>query len=142
MRGVWIIVLCAAVAGCAAKERHWSPNVAARSEDWHSGKMLIANFDSNGDGTVTRRELEAGLRQNFLQADTNRDGKLDPEEVAVANQRRIALDESTAIPLIDWNQDGYVDFSEFSAGIRSQFEQLDMNGDGQVTIDEFRHAPQ
>jgi Ca2+-binding EF-hand superfamily protein len=142
MRGVLIIVLCAVLAGCAERERHWSPYIAARSEDWHSGKMLIANYDTNADGTVTRAELEAGLRQNFWQADTNRDGRLDPDEVAAANQHRISLDESTAIPLIDWNQDGYVDFNEFAAGVRSQFEQLDMNGDGQVTLDEFRHAPQ
>lgn len=141
MRGVLIIVLCVALAGCAERERHWSPTAAPRSEDWHSGRMLIANFDSNNDGTVTRAELEAGLRQNFWQADTNRDGRLDPAEVEAANQRRIALDESTAIPLIDWNQDGYVDFNEFSAGIRSQFEQLDLNGDGQVSLDEFRRAP-
>jgi Ca2+-binding EF-hand superfamily protein len=144
MRGTHFVLLCALLAGgCSASgPSHWSPFAAPRSEDWHSGKMLIANYDTNADGTVTRRELEAGLRQNFRQADTNRDGKLDPEEVAAANQHRISLDESTAIPLIDWNQDGYVDFNEFSAGVRSQFEQLDLNGDGQVTIDEFRHAPQ
>ena len=140
MRSVVILLVCALVTGCAG-EQHWSPNVAARSEDWHSGKMLIANFDTNNDGTVTRAELEAGLRQNFWQADTNRDGRLDPDEVAAANQRRIELDQSTAIPLIDWNQDGYVDFNEFAAGVRSQFEQLDLNGDGQVSLDEFRHAP-
>jgi Ca2+-binding EF-hand superfamily protein len=104
--------------------------------------MLIANYDSNGDGTVTRRELEAGLRQYFRQADTNHDGRLDPDEVAAANQRRISKDESAAMPLIDWNQDGYVDFDEFAAGVRSQFEQLDLNGDGKVTPDEFRHAQQ
>jgi Ca2+-binding EF-hand superfamily protein len=46
------------------------------------------------------------------------------------------------MPLIDWNQDGYVDFDEFAAGVRSQFEQLDLNGDGEVTPDEFRHARQ
>jgi Ca2+-binding EF-hand superfamily protein len=143
MRGLPIFLAGFLLAGCIGHPRppHWSPVAAARSEDWHSGKMLIANYDTNADGTVTRRELEAGLRQNFWQADTNRDGRLDPEEAATANQRRIALDESTAIPLIDWNQDGFIDFTEFAAGVRSQFEQLDLNGDGQVTIDEFRHAP-
>ena len=103
--------------------------------------MLIANFDTNGDGTVTRAELEAGLRQNFWQADTNRDGRLDPDEAAAANQRRIALDQSTAMPLIDWNSDGYIDFQEFATGVRSQFQLLDLDGNGEVTISEFRTAP-
>jgi hypothetical protein len=102
--------------------------------------MLIANYDSDGDGTVTRAELESGLRQYFRQADTNHDGRLDPDEVAAANQRRIRQDESAAMPLIDWNHDGFVDFDEFAAGVRSQFEQLDLNGDGKVTPDEFRRA--
>ncbi len=142
MRGLSIIALALLAGGCAPDKPHWSPFPAPRSEDWHTGKMLIANFDSNNDGTVTRRELEAGLRQNFRQADTNHDGRLDPDEVAAANARRIKLDESTAMPLIDWNQDGYVDFDEFSAGVRSQFEALDLDGDGEVTPDEFRRAPQ
>jgi Ca2+-binding EF-hand superfamily protein len=144
MRGHQIIgIVCALlVAACASEPRpHWSPNIPPRSEDWHTGNMMIANFDTNNDGTVTRRELEAGLRQNFRQADINRDGRLDPEEAAAANQRRIKFDESTAMPLIDWNQDGFIDFDEFCAGVRSQFEQLDTDGDGQVTINEFRHAP-
>ena len=136
----WAIAAALVVAGCTPAMPHWSPVTPPRPEEWHSGRMMIANYDSNGDGTVTRRELEAGLRQYFRQADTNHDGRLDPEEVAAANQRRISQDGSTAMPLIDWNQDGYVDFDEFAAGVRSQFEQLDLNGDGEVTLDEFRHA--
>ncbi|MEJ0044477.1 MAG: EF-hand domain-containing protein [Rhizomicrobium sp.] len=34
-----------------------------------------------------------------------------------------------------------MDFKEFASGVRSQFEQLDLDGDGKVTIDEFRRAP-
>jgi hypothetical protein len=140
--GRFITFVCMLLAaGCTTATRHWSPYAPARPEEWHSGRMLIANYDTNNDGTVTRRELEAGLRQRFWQADTNRDGRLDPEEVRAANERLIGQDESTAMPLIDWNHDGYVDFDEFASGIRSQFEQLDANGDGEVTLDEFRHAP-
>jgi hypothetical protein len=145
MRGLRFIgIVCVLLtAGCySAPKPHWSPYAVPRSENWHSGKMLIAHYDANNDGTVTRSELEAGLRQNFLQADTDHDGRLNPDEAAAANQRRIRLDESTAIPLIDWNNDGFVDFEEFSAGVRSQFEQLDLDGDGQVTLFEFRRAPQ
>ncbi|HXC54735.1 MAG TPA: hypothetical protein VNU97_05540 [Rhizomicrobium sp.] len=133
--GVMLVAACT-----STSSRHWSPFAPPRSEDWHPGVLLVARHDANNDGTVTRRELEAGLRQDFWQADTNRDGRLDPDEVRAANQRRIAIDQSTAIPLIDWNEDGYVDFGEFASGVRSQFEQLDLNGDGQITPGEFRAA--
>ncbi|MEI9884929.1 MAG: hypothetical protein WDN08_00275 [Rhizomicrobium sp.] len=144
MRGLRIHGLASLllVAACAAPVRHWSPYPAPRAENWHSGKALIANFDTDADGTVTRRELEAGLKQNFWQADHNRDGRLDSDEAAAANQRRIRLEESTAMPMIDWNSDGVVDFQEFATGVRSQFQQLDLNGDGTVTLSEFRIAPQ
>lgn len=142
MRGLLLSTIVAFLAAaCAPHTPHWSPFATPRSENWHSGKMLIANYDTNSDGTVTRAELEAGLRQNFWQADTNRDGRLDPDEAAAANQRRIALDQSTAMPLIDWNRDGFIDFQEFATGVRSQFQQLDLDGNGEVTISEFRTAP-
>lgn len=142
MRGLLLSTIVAFLAGaCAPHAPHWSPFATPRSENWHSGKMLIANFDTNNDGTVTRAELEAGLRQNFWQADTNRDGRLDPDEATAANQRRIALDQSTAMPLIDWNSDGFIDFQEFATGVRSQFQQLDLDGNGEVTLLEFRTAP-
>ena len=134
---------CAVVlAACATapKTPHWTPYLP-QPMPVDFGKAIIAGFDVNHDKKVSRWELEAGLRQYFRQADTNRDGRLDPDEVAAANQRRIRLDKSNAIPLIDWNQDGYVDFDEFAAGLCSLFEQLDLNGDGEVTEDEFRRAP-
>ncbi|MEI9992246.1 MAG: EF-hand domain-containing protein [Rhizomicrobium sp.] len=144
MRGRLLTLIAASLLAAACSTPHkprWSPYPVPRSEEWHSGRMTIANYDTDGDGTVTREELESGLRQYFMQADTNHDGKLDPDEAAAANQRRIEKDGTAAIPLIDWNHDGYVDFTEFAGGVRSLFEQLDLDGDGKVTIDEFRRAP-
>jgi Ca2+-binding EF-hand superfamily protein len=123
--------------GCSTPTHHWSPVAPSRHEDWHAPYNLLLRYDANNDGIVTRRELEAGLRQDFWQADTNHDGLLDPDEVRAANLRRIRIDESTAIPLIDWNSDGYVDFGEFASGVRSLFEQYDADGDGNVTLDEM-----
>lgn len=132
-----VMLVVFALAGCSTPTRHWKPFETPRHEDWHGPYNLILRYDANNDGVVTRRELEAGLRQDFWQADTNRDGRLDPEEVRAANLRRIRIDQSTAIPLIDWNEDGYVDFGEFAAGIRSLFDQYDADGDGKVTLDEM-----
>ena len=53
------------------------------------------------------------------------------------NQARIAADQSTATPLQDWNQDGCVDLQEFSAAAYSLFDELDRNGDGKITPQEF-----
>jgi Ca2+-binding EF-hand superfamily protein len=123
--------------GCSTPTRHWLPNDTPRRENWHDPALLLLRYDANNDSVVTRRELEAGLRQDFWQADTNHDGRLDPDEVRAYNLRRIRIDQSTAIPLIDWNDDGYVDFGEFAAGMRSLFEQYDADGDGKVTLDEM-----
>ncbi len=135
---VYIAILALfAVAGCSTPAHHWTPTVSPRAEDWHGPYSLLLRYDANNDGVVTRRELEAGLRQDFRQADTNHDGLLDMDEVRAANLRRIRIDQSTAIPLIDWNGDGYVDFGEFASGMRSLFEQYDADGDGNVTLDEM-----
>jgi hypothetical protein len=145
MRGVHIPVFAAGLlllGACIGTPRppHWTPFDKPRSEDWHGCKSVILRYDANSDGTITRAELEAGIKQFFWQADTNRDGVLDPAEVAEANHKRILLDGTAAIPLIDWNQDGFVDFHEFASGPRSLFDDLDLNGDGEVTPDELRRA--
>jgi len=122
---------------CSAPVRHWSPFEAPRQEDWHSPGLLLLRYDSNNDGVVTRRELEAGLRQDFWQADTKRKGCLDDDELRAYNLRRIGIDKSTAIPLIDWKQNGCIDFDEFAAPMRSLFDEFDVNGDDKVTLEEM-----
>jgi Ca2+-binding EF-hand superfamily protein len=129
------------LAACSTREPpHWSPFAQPRNENWHPAVSLLLRYDSDNDGAVTRRELEAGLRQDFRQADTNHDGRLDADEVRAVNQRRVMQDQSMATPLIDWNLDGFVDFKEFAATMRSLFEQLDQNGDGVVSKEEFKAA--
>lgn len=137
-RAFIVLALASLLAACSASpHRHWSPNEVSRVPDTHAPYNLLLRYDADGDGRITRRELEAGLRQDFRKADTNHDGRLDVDEVRAENQRRIHLDQSDAIPLIDWDHDGYVDFEEFAAPIRSLFEQYDVDDDGVVTLDEM-----
>ena len=135
--------LVALLAACGSSEPsgpRWSPypTVTPRDENYHGGQnALLLKYDSNHDGTLTREELVAGLKAEFAALDTKHTGCLTPDQVDEINQARIAADQSTATPIQDWNQDGCVDFREYSAAAYSLFDQIDRNGDGKITPQEF-----
>lgn len=99
---------------------------------------LMLSYDGNSDGTVTRAELEEGLRRQFMAADVNGDGRLDGPETRAENDRRFRANGTGASPLIDWNQDGAVSFDEFATTARSVFDELDRDHDGVLDRDEVR----
>ena len=134
-----VLGIAAALAACATQPKHhrWSPNGTPRNEDWHSPAGAIMKYDANHDGTLTRAELETGLKADFDAFDIKHTGCLTPDQVTAINEARVTTDQAAASPLIDWKQNGCVDFGEFAATARSLFEQLDKNGDGQLTPDEI-----
>lgn len=138
-----VLALCAlslSACGSSSSGPRWNPypTPPPRDENYHGGpNAMLLKYDANHDGTVTRDELIAGLKAEFAALDTHHTGCLTPDQVAEINQERIAADQSTATPLQDWNQDGCVDYREFSAAPYSLFEELDRNGDGKVTPQEF-----
>jgi len=60
--------------------------------------------------------------------------------VRAINQARVKQDASQATPLVDWNQDGCIDFHEYSGTALSLFDSLDTDGDGQLTAKEINPA--
>ncbi|HEY4112422.1 MAG TPA: hypothetical protein VGM17_00030 [Rhizomicrobium sp.] len=122
--------LCACGGGPRPRDRD-------QSGTYHPPSTILEKYDANHDGTITRAELEAGLRADFAKADAKHTGCLDADEVSAVNQQRWQEDQSTASPLVDFTGKGCVDFSEFAATPRSLFEQMDRDGDGQVTQKEL-----
>ncbi len=141
---IFPFVLAGLLAGCGHTKPPpggvWNPYVAdkPRDENYHGGPAaLLLRYDANHDGTLTREELIAGLKAEFAAHDTKHTGCLSDDEVAAINQERVNQDQSTATPLIDWNRDGCLDYSEFSALAYSLFDQMDRNNDGKITPQEF-----
>ena len=99
---------------------------------------LMLSYDENSDGVLMRQELETGLRRQFATADLNHDGKIDLKEMQAENDRRFRAFGTEASPLIDWNQDGFIDFDEFASTARSVFEEMDKNHDGKLDQNELR----
>jgi Ca2+-binding EF-hand superfamily protein len=132
------IALVACGSDDGPKRHRWYPNGApTRDEDWHSSVSMLLKYDANHDGTITRAELEAGLKAEFNLADKNHTGCLDPDEVRIINEQRTKSDAAAASPLIDWKDNGCIDFDEYATTARSLFEQLDKDGDGELTPDEL-----
>ncbi len=113
--------LVVALAACSQDPRpkgppRWSPNKEEpRDENFHGGpNALLLKYDANHDGTLTRQELIAGVKAEFDSLDTKHTGCLTGDQVAEINAARIAVDQATATPLQDWNQDGCLDLREFA----------------------------
>jgi Ca2+-binding EF-hand superfamily protein len=134
-----VLIFAVVVSACASHPKHHIPE-DQRPREWHPARELLLKYDSDHDGTLTRAELEAGLKSEFEAADADHDGCLKPDVVRAINAQRIKDLGSTATPLIDWNQDGCVDFNEFAGPARSLFTQMDRNGDGKLDPKELNPA--
>jgi hypothetical protein len=132
------------LAACGGRQQPppWMrPAEKPRDENYHGGSSaMLLKYDANHDGTLTRSELIAGLRAEFAAHDTHHNACLDAEQAGEINQARVDADQSTATPLMDWNQDGCIDYTEFSAVPYSLFDQLDRNHDGKLTPQELGPA--
>jgi Ca2+-binding EF-hand superfamily protein len=126
-----LLVACCALSACASHHHRQIPE-NERPKEWHPSRDLLTKYDANHDGTLTKAEMEAGLKAEFAAADVDRDGCLKADEVRTINEKRIQELGSTATPLIDWNQDGCVDFNEFAGPVRSLFTAMDRDEDGKL----------
>lgn len=144
-RALWIFPALLLLSACGGRPNTVPPWMRAtekpRDENYHGGNAaMLLKYDANHDGTVTRDELIAGLKAEFALHDVGHKGCLDTEQAEQINQARVDADQSTATPVMDWNQDGCIDYTEFSAAPYSLFDQLDANHDGKLTARELQRA--
>ncbi|MDG4648613.1 EF-hand domain-containing protein [Roseibacterium sp. SDUM158017] len=112
---------------------------------------MFERFDLDGDGSVTRAEMEGAREARFAAADANGDGVLDREELIAAAAERTARGVDRMLGRVDADGDGAISRDEMSAmqrrraggGPAAMFERLDADGDGAITqaeLDEMAAA--
>jgi hypothetical protein len=88
---------------------------------------VFIRMDADGDNRVTREEYLGLFVPTFPDKDTDRDGKLAPEEFPYEGSFKVG----------DADADGYLTPAEFEGMYSHQFESRDRNRDGFVTVDEM-----
>jgi len=94
------------------------------------GWMMFDQLDADGDGRVSRAEMETYRAERLRSADRNGDGRLDPQEfetfwLEVTRPMRIR-----AFQFLDADGDGVVGAAEVQRPSDRMFMRMDRDGDG------------
>ncbi|MBL8530380.1 MAG: hypothetical protein JNK94_01485 [Hyphomonadaceae bacterium] len=138
MRTIAVLACAAAALGACAsggrREARPDPIRALLSAD----VMLFVGFDADGDLSLTREEIEAGIAREFARADVSGDGQLQPIEFQ--NWSNIALGGGQMGPYrldFDRNVDNVITREEFETELRARARDYDHDENGVVTRGEF-----
>lgn len=115
----------------------------AQAREGRYGQGPAAMFDrvdANGDGRVTRDELDAARSDRFERMDANGDGLLTEAELRAFGEERAERRAARMLDRMDEDGDGAVSSAEFAAlserRAERMFERADVNGDGAIDRDE------
>lgn len=120
---------------------------AMRTEMRAKAHERLKAADTDGDGSISRKEAEAsmpGLAEKFDRMDADKDGKISRDEMhgfRAAGKKHERKHLRMAFKSADRNGDGALDQSEAEAGmpmLAQHFATIDADQDGKVTHQEMR----
>lgn len=100
----------------------------------------LAPYVVNSDGSLSRTDLDSGLKSEFKKWDTNGDGQLTLAESEPLNDHLRAMNVN-ASPVMDWNGDGRIAYDEFASGWRTMFDLCTSKGSDIVTKADLARSP-
>lgn len=104
----------------------------------HSSRLEAV--DTDGDGNVTRAEIDAQRAEKFSQADANGDGSVSFSEMESFREaeraRRKAEAAQRRFEKMDADGDGAIGPDEFGSRADKMFDKIDADGDGVITEQE------
>lgn len=104
--------------------------------------VTFQELDANGDGQVTKDEMQAHRAKRFTDADANGDGQLTVEEMQAAGQQKVNDRVAKMFEKHDANQDGFLSEDELPKPRRADkmFDRIDADSNGSISEQEFADA--
>ncbi len=108
----------------------------------HGQQLKFEQFDTNGDGQISREEMYAQRSARLEQADIDGDGVLTAAEIEAAAVERAKTRAQKMLERLDANGDGALSVDEMRSNARFErrFERADRDGDGAISKSEFDQA--
>ena len=120
----------------------------------HGPRMDFETLDTDGNGEVTKAELQAFGQARFAKADADGDGKLTAAELTEARleqaRRRIEAKVQKMLEAMDKDGDGLLSAEEMGPAARAEaraearrdrmFDRFDADDDGAVSREEAQQA--
>lgn len=99
-------------------------------------------LDENGDGQITRSEMENMRANRISRADANGDGDISLEEMQQHGAERAREHASRVMERLDSNDDGVLSSDEMPSNERAnrRFDRVDTDDDGVISKSEFEAA--
>ena len=104
-------------------------------------EQLFTSLDRNGDGRLSRQEVEGHpyLERHFNRLDRRGRGYLTPAELVPPDASGVGERLQRVFARADANGNGLIDRREAAAfpWLRERFDAADRNGDGRVSLEEL-----
>ena len=133
--GDWGVPGSGGIRYCGTSQTNSAPQTSSR----RSRDMRFPQYDTNGDGVVSRSEWR-GTAAAFRVRDWNRDGVLSGEEVRMGayppddslEARDYRMTPEDRFDYLDTNNDGRISENEWDGSLAT-FDRFDTNRDGRLT---------
>lgn len=104
--------------------------------------VTFQELDADGNGEITKAEMDAHRKARFSKADTNGDGKLSVEEMQARAQEHAKERAGKMLERHDANKDGFLTEDELPKPRKAGkfFDRMDADGNGAISEEEFAQA--
>jgi len=134
------ITLCA-----AAGEQMLTNNITRNNHNHPDPEEVIMQLDSNKDGKISKEEAKGPLKEDFSILDKNADGFITLEELKDApkpdNNNHERPKPEDLVTKLDVNKDGKISKEEAKGPLGEDFQTIDTNNDGFITLEELKNVP-